>query len=201
MPASSPAAPGPGSYWSVQRLFCVGSSRSRLASPDRCPRPRPWQRGLWPRICAMAGQEVIVPRLQADGRLQEPNFESFSLPFSFSSASGHPPSQHTLEGRLRFPLGSLMVFWVAFWNLCCPVVSWVCPGLGEGARGPEKPASCLPALTSRVARDMVSPGPPAQVWLQLNPVQPHPGVRWLSQTTLWPHVPSLGIWSRIVPGE
>lgn len=93
--------------------------------------------------------------------------------------------------------GSLVVFW----NMCCPFISWAFPGLGEGATGSEKAASCLAGLGLTLS---LEPGPFQAACSGLAPAESSPAPSWLSvasQTGLWPHVSSLGIWSPTAPGE
>ena len=193
---------GAQSYCSTQHLFLSGPPPVGLCGliAPTTPALATW---LLPLMSSMKGQEVTVPRLQADGRMQESHFKSFLLTYSVISAlATHHSSRYHFKDAFSLPWGFSQVSGCLFFFLeDMLLISWAFPGLGEGAGSADKTASCLASLDLTLALE------PGLSWAScsgLTPAESIPAPCWLlvaSQTRLWSHVHSLGIWSSTVPGE
>lgn len=156
--------------------------------------PRPPALPTWAMATDLCHGRAGSDSLRASGKWVEARAKFRKL---LSSLFFHfcfwPPTIPTDTSRTLsvFPGLSQEFFWVASGIQAALSSLGHVQAWERGASGPEKPASCLLALTSHLAQSLASPGHPAQVWLQLNPVQPHPGFWWLHRpgfglmTPLW----------------
>lgn len=101
----------------------------------------------------------------------------FRPPTILTDTTSRPPSVSP---------GSSHGFWVAFWNVCYPLISWAFPCLGEGTGSPDNSASCLAGLGLTLAPE---PGLSRASCSGLNAAESNPAPPWFR----WLHRPGFGL--------